>query len=279
MANMKTDSSRHMCNRFLFHRRFAILFAVLFCFILMPSRAHAASGSDPHSTYQDPDTGYQAIIDDQADLLTPTQEEVLLSDMKPITVYGSVAFVSVDVNNSSTASFAQNYYYDLFGSGSGTIFFIDMDNRNIYIFSHGAIYETITDTKAEVITDNVYRYASDADYLGCAKEAFLQIHTLLEGGRIAQPMKYISNALLALILAFLINFGLVILASGVHRSSAKSILRSAKTSFTNTAPDIIFQNETQRYDPVESSSSGGSSGGSRSSGGGGGGGGGGGHSF
>ncbi|MBR6527732.1 MAG: TPM domain-containing protein [Lachnospiraceae bacterium] len=257
-------------------KMFSFLLIALLCFAIIPNKALATDG-EPHPVYKNPDTGYQVILDDQADLLTPTQEEMLLSDMKPITVYGSVAFVSVDDNSHSTSNFARDYYYDQFGSESGTIFLIDMDNRNIYIFSHGAVYQTITDTKADVITDNVYRHASDGDYFGCAKEAYHQIYTLLEGGHIAQPMKYISNALLALILAFLIHFGIVILVSGSHRASTKSILRSAKTSFHNTTPNIIFQHETSRYDPVESSSSGGSSGGSRSSGGGGGGGGG--HSF
>lgn len=265
-------------NQWYLRRLFSFLWITLLCFAIVPDMA-LATDAVSNMVYENPDTGYQVILDDQADLLTLTQEDALTSDMKPITTYGSVAFVSVDDNDSSTATFARNYYYELFGSGSGTIFFIDMDNRNIYIFSHGAIYETITDTRADVITDNVYRYASDGDYFGCAKDAYQQIYTLLEGGRIAQPMKYISNALLALILAFLIHFGIVILVSGAHRTSKQSILRSAKTSFHNTAPNIIFQHETSRYDPVESSSSGGSSGGGSRSSGGGGGGGGGGHSF
>ena len=258
-------------------RRLTVLLALfLFCLLLLPARS-LADDSSGSIDYKNPDSGYIVVMDDRADLLTTSQERDLTEDMKPITTYGSVAFVSVDQNSSSTSSFARNYYYDLFGSGRGTIFVIDMDNRNIYIFSNGTVYEAITDTKAEVITDNTYRYASNEDYYGCAAEAYRQILTLLEGNRIAQPMKYISNALLALILAFLINFGIVVTASRLNRPAKDTILRSAKTSFTNTQPEVIFLHETQRYDPVESSSGGSSGGGSRSGGGGGGGGGG--HSF
>ena len=49
-----------------------------------------------------------------------------------------------------------------------------MYERMIYIFSNGANYKTITNTKAEIITDNIYRYAVvvQADYLA-VKEAIV----------------------------------------------------------------------------------------------------------
>ena len=56
----------------------------------------------------------------------------------------------------------QSLYREKYGSESGTIFVIDMDNRNIWIHSNGAINRTINKAYAETITDNVYTYASDA---------------------------------------------------------------------------------------------------------------------
>lgn len=70
-----------------------------------------------------------------------------------------------------------------------------MDNRNIWIHSNGGIYRIITSSYADTITDNVYQYATKRDYYGCCYEAFTEMLTLLQGNRIAQPMKYISNAL------------------------------------------------------------------------------------
>lgn len=165
---MRNLNSFHKGFGKMFYKMSVLLTVALLCFLLLPAKAMASGTTHdyPASAYENPDSGYEVILDDEADLLTTSQEQDLVEDMKPITAYGSVAFVSVDQNSSSTASFARNYYYDLFGSGSGTIFVIDMDNRNIYIFSNGAVYQTIIDTKAEVITDNTYRYASNEDYYG-----------------------------------------------------------------------------------------------------------------
>ena len=165
----------------------------------------------------------------------------------------------------------------MFGTDSGTLFVIDMDQRNIWIHSDGAVYEVITTAYANTITDNVYRYASKGDYYGCASEAFRQIHELLRGRRIAQPMKYISNALLALILALLVNYGLVIGFTRLRKPKKEEILASIHRRFDYRNLHAVYTHQTKIYDPV----SGGSSGGGSSSGGGGGSssGGGGGHSF
>jgi len=226
-------------------------------------------------------TNYQVIIEDGADLLTKEQETSLYKVMENITEYGNVAFVSVAENSSSAETFARRFYQEKFGTDSGTVFLIDMDNRMIWIHSDGAIYKVVTTSYANTITDNVYRYASREEYYECAKETFNQIHALLEGDRIAQPMKYISNALLALILAFFINFGVVSYFARLKRPSDTQLLRNMERRFTYTKPIANFTHKTKVYDPIESSG-GSSSGGSRSGGSSGGGsssGGGGGHSF
>ena len=75
-------------------------------------------------------------------------------------------------------------------------------------------------------------------------------------------MKYISNALLALILAALINYLVVMLCSGSSKASRKEILDSISTrfSFTNQKKELLSQTKT--YSPVKSSSTGSHSGGS-----------------
>lgn len=225
-----------------------------------------------------PETGYEVYIDDLADLLTSVQEEELLENMKEISMYGHVAFVSISQNPyNDSEDYIREYYFDTFGNDSGTVFLIDMDCRNIRIHSNGAIYKTITSAYADTITDNVYTYASGNDYFTCANTAFEQIATLLKGERIAQPMKYISNALLAVILALLINYFLVMLLSRSRKASANQLISGiySKVDIANIRIDYV--NQTRRYSP-QSSGGGGSHGGG---GGGGGshGGGGGGHSF
>lgn len=251
----------------------SLLLSVLFLFLPVISiRAEAAS-----SRYTNPDTGYQIIIEDDAGLLTTREKEELADLMAPVTAYGNAAFKTIDYNHYTSESFAKSYYEELFGTDSGALFLIDMDNRNIWIRCHGRISKIVTDRYTDIITDNCYRKASEGDYFGCAERAFQEITALLEGSRIAQPMKYISNALLALTLAFLINYFIVRITS---RNSSKQTIRleGIRQDFHLSNTRAEFLNTTVEL--IESSSGGGGSGGSGGGGGGGGGGGSsGGHSF
>ena len=231
--------------------------------------------------WENPDTGYCIILEDDAQLLGSREQEELAAAMRTVTAYGNAAFKSISANAYSAASFADDYYHGLFGTESGTLFLIDMDNRELYLFSDGAIYRTIGKSYADTITDNVYRYASNGDYYLCASSAFEQIGAVLAGEKIAQPMKYISNALLAFILAALLNYFLARSLSRSSKPGTGEILGSISTRFDFRNPRKILTSQTKVYDPPSSSSSGGSGGG-HSGGGGGGGhssGGGGGHRF
>ena len=110
---------------------------------------------------------------------------------------------------------------------------IDMGQRMIALYSAGENYKVIGREEGYVITDNIYTYASKGDYYGCAEEAFRQVGTLLEGGRIARPMKYINNALLALILAVLINYG-IISAQAAKRRAGRAMISGDE----NYAPSV-----------------------------------------
>lgn len=261
----------------------ALLGIVLACTGIFLANALVCLAETPsrQPVYTNPDTGYSVVVEDDAGLLTGEECEELAAVMKKITAYGNAAFKTVAQNSSSTERLAGSYYKERFGTDSGTLFLIDMDNRNIWIFSDGAIYKTVTSSYADTVTDNVYRYAGNGDYYTCGVRAFEQIYDLLEGNRIAQPMKYISNALLAVILSLLINFGLVRYFSKLKSPGEGEILKSIEKKFTYTEPVATYTHTSKRYDPVSSSSGGSSGGGSSggSSGGGSSSGGGGGHSF
>ena len=238
--------------------------------LLAPSTIYA-------SAFENDETGYQALIVDEADLLSSSEEADLLEEMEGITEYSNVAFVSVDQNYSSTENLAMRLNEEYFGNDSGIVFIIDMDNRYIWIDSMGGARKTITNDYAQTITDNVYSYASDEDYYKCASRAFAQIHSLFEGQWIAQPMKYISNAFLAVALALLINYFIVRMLSRASKASSKQIMGGIFTKVDVNNARANFTHQTKRYSPQSS----GSSGSGRSGGGGGGGGGhsGGGHRF
>ena len=243
------------------------------CFVLvffMPFPVNA------EAIFQNEETGYQVIIEDDADLLTLEEEDYLISIMKEITDYGNVALKTISDNYTTTEQFIKDYYWDQFGSVSGTVFLIDMDERNIWIHSNGAVYETVTKSYANTITDNIYTYATKGEYYTCCYNAFKQELALLQGQKIAQPMKYLSNAFFAIVLALLVNYFLVKIFSSTKKPSDSELMKGLFVNQSLTEFDADFTHTTREYSPQSSDSSGGSSGGS---GGGSSGGGGGGHSF
>lgn len=227
--------------------------------------------------YTNEETGYKVLIEDDADLLTNEEEQKLLDEMTSLTQFGNIAFHSISTNYTSAQNYAKEYYHKNFSTSSGTLFLIDMDNRKIYIFSDGANYKTITNSKADIITDNIYKYATKEQYYECTSEAIAQINTLLNNGKIAEPMKYLSNGVLALSLAFLINFIFVYFYSKLKTASVDEIIANSNAKLTVENVTATKTGVDRVYSPVEHSSGGGSSGGG--GGGGGSSGGGGGHSF
>ncbi len=226
--------------------------------------------------YSNEETGYQVVLQDDADLLSDQEEELLCETMEKITEYGSVAFVSSSEENVDTVVTAKLYYRNYFETESGTLFFVDMYNRELYIFSDGEVYQTISRGMANTITDNVYRMASAGNYYECAEEVYQELFTLLGGGKVPMPMKYISNALLALILSVLINYLLVRRWNREKAATDRQIMDAVISS-------CAVSNSTMKktHTTMERIESSGSSGGGGGGGGGGGSssGGGGGHSF
>lgn len=230
--------------------------------------------------YANEETGYGAYIRDEEDLLSAEEEASLAETMKAATAYGNVLFLSADGDDMDPEDYLETYYADWLLE-NGTVFFVEMSVRELRLENSGTIRRTITPSYSNTITDNVYRMASEGDYYGCASEAFTECITLLEGGRIARPMKYICNLLLAVILALLINYAAVRITNRNHRMTKREQEQQVTDSLVLGAASKKHIAHRKRS---EGSSSGGgfSGGGGGFSGGGGGGGGGhsgGGHSF
>ena len=265
-----------------FVRSFLLPLLVLMAGILFSPHAAVRCLADTLE-WTNEETGFAVYLEDQADLLTGDQETALLEKMKEVSAYAGAAFVTTDQNYGSAPDYAEARFRTFYRDSSAVLFLIDMSNRKIYIFSDGAAYQTITKTRSRVITDNVYTYASRQDYLGCAAEAFSQMRTLLEGGKIAQPMKYISNALIALLLSLLLCYIFVLRTAANSRATKQEILGAAAWTCTMAGVSRQLTSTHRKYSPRSHDSGGGGGGGGGFSGGGGGGGfssgGGGGHSF
>ena len=243
-----------------------ILTAFVFCLILsastIPVCASAVSASNE-------ETGYVYVLDDSADFLTDSQENSLQKQLYDLTAYCNVAFVTTtEHSKSSTKDFAADYFDDIFGPhANGTIFVIDRCLNEIYLYSDGQAHKIITNSRARSITDNTYTYARDKAYYTCAYKVFAQIETLMQGKRIAEPMRYLCSALFAL------------WSSRSHKADHRQVMTGLYAQMQINNPRTQFINQTRTYSPVSSGSSGGGHSGGGGGGGGGHSGGGGGHSI
>ena len=195
--------------------------------IMRPFPGTAASGNE--YVYVNPDTGYSAQVWDLEDLLTDEGEASLLEYMVPLTEYGHALFLSDSVYNDFETA-AEARYHEYLGWDNGTMFMFNTGIRELGLTSFGQNAEIISPARASVISDNVYSYAFSGDYYSCAAEAFYEVNILLSGGRISQPMKYINNALLALIAAILINYLRVNLLARGTRPFGKELTGGPETS-------------------------------------------------
>ena len=195
-----------MKNRFC---RWAVCLIIIVCILPLCLSASAARTNLSGAQYTNPETGYQALILDENDLLTADEETALVQSMIPITDYGHIVFWSTESYTYDEIEQAKQQRYNLYGYESSGIFAINMNVRKVTFQSDGAIYSMVSSSYARSITDNVSGYASSGNYYQCAAEAYRQILTVLQGNRIAEPMKYISFVVIGLMLSFVLVVGIV----------------------------------------------------------------------
>ncbi len=251
-------------------KKISILVLAVFAFVLASSFV-TASAAGYYQT--NPNTGYEAFVydDEELDLLTDDEEQRLVNELYEITQYGNMFIYTTYAQTSDYEGWADSAYTGQYGSyANGVIFQIDMKNRKLTINGYGDLQNTITSGKASSITDNVYTYASNEDYYTCLSKAFSQIKTLLEGGRIAEPMRYVSAAILAVVIGVLINYFILRATSSTSAASDRKILDSLRNRRENLVnPQAIFTHETKVYNPRSSGSGHGGGGGHHGGGGGG----------
>ena len=191
-----------------------LAFALVLMLALIPLAC--ASGEDIRETNEE--TGYTLVIHDEGNLVDTAEIEAVKESMRPVLQYANAGFLtypSGGSRNRNSATLAQEWGDRTFGSSARfTVFIIDMSTRHLDIYASKPLSGILTAAEENSIADNVYRYATRGDYAGCAKETFSQIEKVLKGEKIATPMKYISNAVLALIAAI---FAAYLLISGWAR--------------------------------------------------------------
>ena len=208
----------------------------------------------------------RVLVEDDADLLTPEEKEKITDEMKKLSEYGNVVFKSTNQSTSSDSlSYIKNYYYSKFQNDNGIAFYIDMKNRQICMCATGGLDEKITSSKCNIITDNVYMYATVGKYYLCVSNAFSQACDLLEGRKIAESMKYYSNSFLAMMLSLLISYGLFHFLSNNGKTTKSEIIEECIIKLDNRLIGVNKTGTHTVYVGDSDSSSGGSSGGGSSS--------------
>ena len=92
-AKMKNIKLKFVC------LTFVIVFMLLNLLYNSSLAVVFAADSEVDSSYVNPTTGYEAVIIDEAELLTEGEEASLHESMNPITEYGNVVFLSLNTNN------------------------------------------------------------------------------------------------------------------------------------------------------------------------------------
>ena len=234
------------------------LLAVLLLVLLVGTILPAARASGEEALYTNPQTGFRVYILDEDDLLTDEEERKLAEDMKPVTQYGHAIFWSTSEYAFDEIEQARLKRRDVTGMDSAGIFVINMNIRKITFQSYGDINKTVTRSYARTVTDNVSHYATSENYYKCASEGFGQVYRLLEGERIAQPMKITSYAMisvtLGLLIAALIVFGKK--QNTVYKKLLVPLSTAVATGvLVKTLPTSAWVKQNREYSPPSNDSS------------------------
>ena len=226
------------------------------------------------------------FIRDDAGMLSDEEVSKLQEVMLPVTAYYPVAFSTTeDTGGTSAVRYSEKLYNQLFDSRGGVLFLIDFDTsdsdgRQLYIRVTNRSTKLST-AKCDTIADNIYPYARDGRYYECARRCFSQIYDILDDRPVPQPMKHMSNLLIAVCFALVIVFTRANQKTRIKKPGEVYLLDkniTKKLVLTNASTRLI-----KRYTVSNSSSGGGGfsggGGGGFSGGGGGGGSHGGGHGF
>lgn len=238
--------------------KFYILTVSVLCVIICMLSCSVCVDAATDTRYTNSDTGYQVVIIDDLDLLTNEEETKLVEDMKPVTAYGNAALWTTEEYAYNEIDQARLKRKELFNFDSACIFAINMDIRKLTIQSYGTINDSVTDSFARSITDNVKGYATSEDYYTCCKTAFSQILTVCEKRHISEPLKVSGYIVISLMSGLILAIGIAF--SKKHNPLVQSYLYETdmpyhvEGDFKGTINTIYVTETTVHRPPVSSSS-------------------------
>lgn len=125
---------------------------------------------------------------DYADLLTVEEEDALQKSAEFCKEQWNMNFLVVttdDAEGKSSRAYADDFYDQRFPEESeedGVLYLIDMDNREIYLFTSGEAIRYLTDSRIDRILDDAYECVAAEDYYGTFAAFFLGTDEYLNQG-------------------------------------------------------------------------------------------------
>ena len=196
-------------------RRFLSLLLLLLLLTPLQSFCYAApkGSSDPYLnmpnfgsitenglTWKNSKTGFRAVIEDELDLLTATEERKILDEMIPLTEYGSVAFWSTREESADVQTQAEEKRRALFGEESSCIVVINKAYQQLSIQSRGQLAKVITSARAGRIAARGSTDLTRGQTYNAVSEAFSQIGTLTGSSKAAAHLRVFCNLFLSLMI-------------------------------------------------------------------------------
>lgn len=211
------------------------------------------------------------IFDDAGVMSSDSDYEDLKIACSELSRHVNVAVDTID-HTSDTESACYELGRELFGSDPAVVFIINMKNHEIWLRGINGAEKTITAGRCRSITDNVYKEATNQNFAKCARLAIESCTSLYMGGKIAQPMKFVVNIFVSLMIGLVTVYIMIVSSRRKRKASVEELLRGSVNNMQLRIVNSVCY-ATERIRHSSSSSSGGGGGHS------GGGGGGGGHSF
>ncbi|MBQ7646268.1 MAG: TPM domain-containing protein, partial [Clostridia bacterium] len=157
---------------------------LLIAMLLSAALATVCAADDPNTVWKNEETGFSAVIADEAGILgIDGSRTTLLEEMKKITEYANIAVYTVSTKTTmKDYERAREKRAQLFGDADGAVFMIDMYLRRIVIQRKGNMEDYFDNATSNVITDNAASIAKSGSYYDCCIESVREMYAVINKG-------------------------------------------------------------------------------------------------
>ena len=212
-------------------KRISALLLIILLFMASPAAATSFSDitvippsltGSAETDAETKNTDYRLYMQDDADLMTDEEEQRLLGVMEGLLPRANVAFLSTRSGGGSTSQKALDYRDNILRLPRQIpliLLIIDMQNREIYLFSQGEVEKVVTRSSATAITEEAAVYLKKGNYYLGAEKAFDLTKDLFATRTVSSPMR-LAAALIAAPALGLLAAAMVMLRSSHLHSAA-----------------------------------------------------------